>query len=250
MTVCTMRALWHAFRLLRNLTPHNQFGVEKSTRSEAGAEWNATTEPGKDPSPRYHQHGCAGKSSIPVTKGLSSAPYGGTGLADLDAKLEKLSMDSRRSPQRVGEARGSAGKFPTTPLCRPQRCRDFRRQYGRKPAWQAITPKATCLSLCSTHSTPRQATSSSGFGRSSTNTRRLFGPPIIASALDESIDTPAAPFQSSLMPLASLEWPYILAQRVPTQVAMSSEAVMSVHQIVETPDSVVLFSGHMIDDPN
>ena len=99
MTVCTMRALWHAFRLLRNLTPHNQFGVEKSTRSEAGAEWNATTEPGKDPSPRYHQHGCAGKSSIPVTKGLSSAPYGGTGLADLDAKLEKLSMDSRRSPQ-------------------------------------------------------------------------------------------------------------------------------------------------------
>src|SRR4051794_39476150 len=37
------------------------------------------------------------------------------GLADIDAELEKLSMDSRRAPQRRCSSGGSAGEFPTTP---------------------------------------------------------------------------------------------------------------------------------------
>jgi len=49
------------------------------------------------------------------------------GLADLDAELEKLSMDSRRSPQRVWRcsSRGSAGEFPTVQLVGRQRVPRF-----------------------------------------------------------------------------------------------------------------------------
>src|SRR6516165_10514875 len=47
------------------------------------------------------------KERLPSLRGKASPPrhiLGDAGLADLDAELEKLSMDSRRSPQRVGDA--------------------------------------------------------------------------------------------------------------------------------------------------
>jgi hypothetical protein len=50
-------------------------------------------------------HGCEGTSFIPAREGPPLRHVlGDAGLADLDAEQEKLSMDSRRSPQRVGEA--------------------------------------------------------------------------------------------------------------------------------------------------
>ena len=64
------------------------------------------SEPRKGPSPRYRHHGCEGKSSILPCDGgaILRAIHLTTLVWDLDAKLEKLSIDSRRSPQRVGEA--------------------------------------------------------------------------------------------------------------------------------------------------
>src|SRR5260370_42142592 len=47
------------------------------------------------------------KERLPSLRGRAPPPchvLGDAGLADLDAELEKLSMDSRRSPQRVGDA--------------------------------------------------------------------------------------------------------------------------------------------------
>src|SRR4029078_6404273 len=47
------------------------------------------------------------KERLPSLRGRAPPPHhilGDAGLADRDAKLEKLTMDSRRSPQRVGEA--------------------------------------------------------------------------------------------------------------------------------------------------
>src|SRR6516165_6137161 len=47
------------------------------------------------------------KERLPSLRGRAPPPRhipGDAGLADLDAELEKLSMDSRRSPQRVGDA--------------------------------------------------------------------------------------------------------------------------------------------------
>ncbi|MBV9531515.1 MAG: hypothetical protein JO283_10725 [Bradyrhizobium sp.] len=47
------------------------------------------------------------KERLPSLRGRAPPPHhilGDAGLADLDAELEKLSMDSRRSPQRVGDA--------------------------------------------------------------------------------------------------------------------------------------------------
>src|SRR5205823_10717850 len=47
------------------------------------------------------------KERLPSLRGRARPPrhiLGDAGLADLDAELEKLSMDSRRSPQRVGDA--------------------------------------------------------------------------------------------------------------------------------------------------
>jgi hypothetical protein len=54
---------------------------------------------------------------------------------DIDAELEKLSMDSRRSPQWAGDAHladqpANLQRYGG----RPQRCRDFQRQYDLKPA--------------------------------------------------------------------------------------------------------------------
>src|SRR5215471_15546071 len=47
------------------------------------------------------------KERLPSLRGRAPPPHhilGDARLADLDAELEKLSMDSRRSPQRVGDA--------------------------------------------------------------------------------------------------------------------------------------------------
>src|ERR1700761_8816817 len=47
------------------------------------------------------------KERLPSLRGRPPPPrhiLGDAGLADLDAELEKLSMDARRSPQRVGDA--------------------------------------------------------------------------------------------------------------------------------------------------
>src|SRR5262249_34931251 len=47
------------------------------------------------------------KERLPSLRGRAPPPHhilGDAGLADLDAELEKLAMDSRRSPQRVGDA--------------------------------------------------------------------------------------------------------------------------------------------------
>src|SRR6516162_2707271 len=47
------------------------------------------------------------KERLPSLRGRAPPPrdiLGDAGLSDLDAELEKLSMDSRRSPQRVGDA--------------------------------------------------------------------------------------------------------------------------------------------------
>src|ERR1700751_1445472 len=47
------------------------------------------------------------KKRLPSLRGRAPPPrhiLGDAGLADIDAELEKLSMDSRHSPQRVGDA--------------------------------------------------------------------------------------------------------------------------------------------------
>src|SRR5215510_12035927 len=47
------------------------------------------------------------KERLPSLRGRAPPPrdiLGDAGLADLDAELEKLTMDSRRSPQRIGDA--------------------------------------------------------------------------------------------------------------------------------------------------
>jgi hypothetical protein len=54
--------------------------------------------------------------------------FGDAGLADLDAELEKLSMDSRRSPQRLAMLIfRSAGEFPTVQSVGRGGFRDFQR---------------------------------------------------------------------------------------------------------------------------
>src|SRR6266513_1727350 len=47
------------------------------------------------------------KERLPSLRGRAPPPghiLGDAGLADIDAELERLTMDSRRSPQRVGDA--------------------------------------------------------------------------------------------------------------------------------------------------
>src|SRR5215468_7677551 len=61
------------------------------------------------------------KERLPSLRGRAPPPHhilGDAGLADLNAELEKLSMDSRRSPQRVGDAHlaDQSAKFPTLQL--------------------------------------------------------------------------------------------------------------------------------------
>src|SRR6478609_1387371 len=57
-----------------------------------------------DPSPRCRRHDCGGTSSNLGTAGLSAWPYtGDAGLSDFDAELEKLAMNSWRSPEWIGD---------------------------------------------------------------------------------------------------------------------------------------------------
>src|SRR6476659_9649288 len=57
-----------------------------------------------DPSPRCRRHDCGGTSSNP---GMAASPpghiLGHAGLSDFDAELEKLAMNSWRSPEWIGD---------------------------------------------------------------------------------------------------------------------------------------------------
>src|ERR1700738_592264 len=60
---------------------------------------------------------------------------GHTGLSDIDAELEQLSMNPRRSPQRIGNAHLADKVAYLQRNCWPAtRAFDFQRQYNRKPA--------------------------------------------------------------------------------------------------------------------
>jgi hypothetical protein len=62
-------------------------------------------------------------------------PIRHTSLADIDAKFEKLTMDSRRSPQRIGNAHlADQPANSNGTVGQPQRYLDFQRQYDLKPA--------------------------------------------------------------------------------------------------------------------
>jgi hypothetical protein len=60
--------------------------------------------------------------------------FGNAGLADPNAELEKLAMDSQRSPQRLAMLIFQISqRISNRTVGRPQRCRDFQRQYELKP---------------------------------------------------------------------------------------------------------------------
>src|SRR5262249_25182673 len=70
-----------------------------------GATGTKSSAPRKGPSQRSRQHGYEGTCSIPAREVPSSVHIlGDAGLADIDAELEKLAMDSRCSPQRIDDA--------------------------------------------------------------------------------------------------------------------------------------------------
>jgi hypothetical protein len=81
------------------------------------------------------------KERPPSLRGRTPPPhhiFGHAGLADIDAQLEKLAMDPRCSPQRIGAAH-LADKLAcwhifTVTTGRPQPCFDFHRQYDLNPA--------------------------------------------------------------------------------------------------------------------
>src|ERR1700743_1104361 len=58
---------------------------------------------------------------------------GHAGLSDIDAELEEFAMDPRRSPQRIGDAHLSR-RISAGTVGRPERGRDFQRQYDLNPA--------------------------------------------------------------------------------------------------------------------
>src|SRR6478736_8988154 len=78
------------------------------------------------------------KERLPSLRGRAPPPrhmLGDAGLADLDAELEQFAMDPRRPPQRVGDAISRISRrISNGAVGRPQRCRDFQRQYDLKPA--------------------------------------------------------------------------------------------------------------------
>src|SRR5665811_1459252 len=60
---------------------------------------------------------------------------GHAGLSDIDAELEELSMDPRRSPQRIGMLISRISlRISGATVGRPPRRRDFHRQYDLNPA--------------------------------------------------------------------------------------------------------------------
>jgi hypothetical protein len=59
----------------------------------------------RDPSRRSHRHDCKGTSSNPEIGACHI--LGDRGLTNVDAELEKLSMDAGSTPQRIGQAHGA-----------------------------------------------------------------------------------------------------------------------------------------------
>ena len=79
----------------------------------------------------------ADKGSPALGRRVSSPDhvFGDAGLADLDAELKQLAMDPRRSPQRIGNAHlADQPRISTATVGRPERSRDFLRQYDLNPA--------------------------------------------------------------------------------------------------------------------
>src|SRR6186997_3076190 len=57
-----------------------------------------------DPSPRCRRHDCGGTPSNPGMAGFPPGQIlGHAGLSDVDAELEKLAMNSWRSPEWIGD---------------------------------------------------------------------------------------------------------------------------------------------------
>src|SRR3954463_358043 len=95
-----------------------------------------------DPSPRCGRHNCGGTSSNPGT--AASPPghiLGDAGLSDFDAELEKLAMNSWRSPQWIGDTHLADQLAYFQRHRRPSpRGLDLQRQYDLNPArFQRIT---------------------------------------------------------------------------------------------------------------
>src|ERR1700716_72926 len=77
------------------------------------------------------------KKRPPSLRGRNPPPhhiFGHAGLADIDAKLEKLAMDPRCSPQRIGDAHLADKLAYFYRPGRPHRGLDFHRQYDLNPA--------------------------------------------------------------------------------------------------------------------
>src|SRR3981081_481875 len=95
-----------------------------------------------------------------VVKARLSSPdhvLGHAGLSDIDAELEQLSMNPRRSPQRIGNAylADPLGYLRQTdgPADLPPRAFDFHRQYNRNPARCHLTT-VSGLTIASVSRTP------------------------------------------------------------------------------------------------
>src|ERR1700738_4767752 len=75
-------------------------------------------------------------------------------LSDIDAELEQLSMDPRRSPQRIGNALSRISlRISHGTVGLPPRAFDFQRQYNRKPARCHLTT-VSGLTIASASRTP------------------------------------------------------------------------------------------------
>src|SRR5258707_1273918 len=123
--------------------PHNQHAVEQPERDC-----------------RHHEQVHRGNPTSMVTKerppslrGRNPPPhqiFGHAGLADIDAKLEKLAMDPRCSPPRIGDAHLASWRISTVTAGRPQRRFDFHRQYDLNPArCQRITVSGRTIASAS-----------------------------------------------------------------------------------------------------
>src|SRR6202047_2122557 len=78
---------------------------------------------------------------------------GHAGLSDIDAELEELSMDPRRSPQRIGNAHFADQLAYLPRNCWPATPFVFQRQYNRKPARCHLTT-VSGLTIANASQTP------------------------------------------------------------------------------------------------
>jgi hypothetical protein len=95
------------------------------------------------------------KERLPSLRGRSPPPchvLGDAGLADIDAELERLAMDSRCSPQWIDDAHlaDQPADLQNDTVGRPQQRRDFQSQYSLKPArCQRITVSGRTIASAS-----------------------------------------------------------------------------------------------------